>query len=209
MFRRNLFKFTVLKSFKIVWVVSVVLFTCVIASAHVGQMGKEKAVVQCIENLKFEVRSPRTGGKYLKLSFTTRERVRARVRVQKWGSERPEEKPDWLEVAYGSEYDDVDKQADTDHIFGIGLSKVDGKIPGGKYRLVLNADVFKTTVVDWGRMDDVLVHRYNCEKEISLFKPGNPLNNLRLRGPKKPESSTKPMPKLPLPPDLLGRPRRP
>ncbi len=81
--QRNLFKFVALNSFKIVWVVSVVLFTCVIASAQVEQMEKEKAVVQCIENLKV---AKFDSGKTLQVSFRTREDVAAEAEVEKWGS---------------------------------------------------------------------------------------------------------------------------
>ncbi len=175
MFRRNLFKFVALNSFKIVCVVSIVLFACVIANAQILQTGKDKAVVQCIQNLKVE----RTPEQELKLSFRTKESVKAVVRVQKWGSERPEEKPDWLEV--GSGHYDPSMQPAAYHIFKIGLSKVDGKIPGGKYRLVLTAGVFKLVEVSWGRVDFVFDHSYECEKEFTTFYKGNPLNNLRLR----------------------------
>ncbi len=186
--RRNLFKFVTLNSFKIVWVVSVVLFTCVIASAQVEQMEKEKAVVQCIENLEVAQHKGEFG-KILDVSFTTQESVEAEVRIEKWGSNYGS-RPEWVRVSSGNRYnwvteDGVDQPTDK-HSFQIELGDMDANMPGNKYRLQLQARAYKGAVTlseGIGRVPD---RTFFCKKEFTVRIPfdRNPLNNLRLKVPK-------------------------
>ena len=187
--RRNLFKFVTLNSFKIVWVVSVVLFTCVIANAQITreqmQMGKDKAVVQCIENFKVTAKEGKYG-KILTISFRTKTAVEAEVTLDKWGSYFSD-KPKWVPVSGNNGLGIAEEgvsQPTENHSFQIGLDYPDALTPGNKYRLYLTARAYKGTFTTSGGIGRSLDRTYSCEREFSLIKPMKSLNNLRLRRPK-------------------------
>jgi len=77
--QRNLFKFATLNSFKMVWMVSVVLFTCAIANAQVTLEQKRQVegsvIASCIENFKIVDYKPDS----ITVSFTTREPMSLKV----------------------------------------------------------------------------------------------------------------------------------
>ncbi|MCA1625443.1 MAG: hypothetical protein LC768_09725 [Acidobacteria bacterium] len=193
---RNLFKFTALKSFKIVWMICVVLLSCAIVSAQstvtqspkpVKSLGKKKVLTKspimrseikkgtmnemlaCIQDLKVTSKAGKYG-KILTVTFRTLESVVAEVSVQKWGSRRPEEKPDWVRVnslingrEWLPELDEYGSDRRTkNHGFEIKLDYVDVGIPGNKYRLDLLATTYKDTQPDYGKRDT-----FSCKKEFN------------------------------------------
>ncbi len=188
--KRNPFKFATLNSFRILCVISVVLLSCAIASAQstvtqspkpVKSLGKKKVLTKspimrseikkgsmierlaCIQDLKVTSKAGEYG-KILTVSFRTLESVEAKVIVQKWGSMRPEEKPDWRRAhnSHSREWVPEDEYGSSritkDHSFRIELDHVDGMIPGNKYRLQLQATTYKATATD---------HTFFCEKEFN------------------------------------------
>ncbi len=186
MFRKNLFKFVALNSFKIVWVVSVVLFTCVIANAQILQTGKDKAVVQCIENLKVTSRAGKYG-KILTVTFTTPTAVEAEVLVEKWGRFSPEQKLGWMPLTANNWIaEEGVAQPSENHSFQIGLEDyLDVKqLPGNNYLLQLKGRAYKGSYSPSYGIGKTLDREFYCKKEFSLFKPMKSLNNLRLKGAK-------------------------
>ncbi len=187
--QRNLFKFVALNSFKIVWVVSVVLFTCVIANAQILQTGKDKAVVQCIENFKVTEKKSEFG-KILTISFRTRTAVEAEVMIEKWGSYPGRKQTGWVTVARMIAEEGV-SQPTENHSFRSGLGVMEANMPGNMYRLYLTARKYIGSVDRYGGIGRSLDRTYSCQKEFTVGDPtGTPtrpmksLNNLRLKGAK-------------------------
>ncbi len=184
--RRNLFKFTALKSLKIVWMICVVLLSCAIASAQspkpVKSLGKKKVLTKtpimrseikkgsmnerlaCIQDLKVWSKAGEHG-KILTVTFRTLERAVAEVRVQKWGSMFPGKKPGWV-TAHSREWVPEGEYGTSpntkNHGFEIKLNYVDTNTLGNKYRLELQATTYKDTQPDYGKRDT-----FSCEKEFN------------------------------------------
>jgi len=167
MFRRNLFKFVALNSFKIVWVVSVVLFTCVIANAQILQTGKDKAIASCIENFKIVGYKPDS----ITVSFTTSKPLTIRVRsLNKWRYFFGESKQ-WVR-ADNIGYNELYHYQKKDHLFTIPVGAMGTPVRRGqKYQLVIDA-----------RNNDAASGSdptFGCSEVFTVYDPK--LNNLRLR----------------------------
>ena len=164
--QRNLFNFTAFNSFKIVWAISVVLFTCVIASAQVGQMGKYKAVASCIENFRIVGYKPDS----ITVSFTTSKPLSTRVRsLNRWQYGWFTTDKAWVRADNigNNELRDYEKK---DHLFTIPVM---GTITvGKKFQLVIDASNYEDD-------DDRML---GCSKVFTVYDPK--LVNLRLKGPK-------------------------
>ncbi len=163
--QRNLFKFVTLNSFKIVWAISVVLFTCVIANAQILQTGKDKAIATCIDSLRVVGFKPDS----ITVSFTTREPMSVKVHgLAMWVRKNAfTGTPAWLTADTIGNYDhlsDIDKK---DHLFTIPVRNGTLTI-GRKYLLSIRGSM-ETPSCDM---------RY----PFTLYSPA--LKNLRLKGAK-------------------------
>lgn len=170
--QRNLFKFATLNSFKIVWVISVVLFTCVIANAQITREQKRQVegnvIASCIENFKIVDYKPDS----ITVSFTTQKFMSVIVRalavrghyIKVWGGS-PFPKVDTIGNYRLSDY------KTKDHLFTIPV--INGALRiGRRYLLRIDAsnETFTCDPRYWFTMYD------------PATKPMKSLNNLRLRG---------------------------
>ncbi len=157
--QRNLFKFVALNSFKIVWMVSVVLITCVIANAQILQTGKDKALAPCIENFKVVAFEPKS----VTVSFTTREPRSPTVnRLENW---RDFMGMTWVRVDSRSSRNSNWDSPRKDHRLTIWVN-IGSVAPGEKYKL------------------DISGCKEEKEFVVPAFKRFKSLDNLRLPKPK-------------------------
>jgi len=176
--QRNLFKFGALNSFKIVWAISVVLLTCVIANAQILQTGKDKAVAPCIDSLKVLDFTPDS----ITVSFTTSKPLSTSLHaLSKWrsfiGGEnwvRVDGRADGADIVY-SPYESIGEER------GYTIEV------GAMGKPVRRGEKYKLTIAARRSADSRLDETFYCEKEFivrKLFKPMKSLNNLRLGKPK-------------------------
>jgi len=187
--QRKLFKFATLNSFKMVWMVSIVLFTCVIANAQILQTGKDHAMAPCIDSIRVLTFTPDS----ITVSLTPGKFVKGFVNLKglfkwdynPWGGGkdwvRADGRKDGRDIAY-SPSESIGGER------GIKIESSRGVALGDKFQLNIQALMSDNGI------------QVCTKKFVVAFKPFKSLNNLRLRGPKKP--------KLPQPPDLLGRPKQ-
>ncbi len=169
--QRKLFKFATLNSFKMVWMVSVVLFTCVIANAQITLEQKRQVegsvIASCIENFRIVGYKPDS----ITVSFTTSKPLSTRVRsLNKWryyfGATKHWVRAD--DIGNNKLYDYQKK----DHLFTIPVGFLGATVRRGeKFQLVIDA-----------RNNDAASggdHTFGCSEVFTVYDPK--LNNLRLR----------------------------
>ncbi len=171
--QRNLFKFATLNSFKIAWMVSIVLFTCAIANAQITleqkrQVG-DKVMAPCIDSIRVLTFTPDS----ITVSLTPGKFVKNFLNLKglfKWGDSpwggrgwvRADRRKDGRDIAY-SPSESIGGER------GIKIESSRGVALGDKFQLNIEALM----------SDGIQV----CTKKfVVAFKPMKSLNNLRLRG---------------------------